>query len=699
MGGGKIDGDGSIVVRGVPENNLRDVDVEIPLGELTVFTGVSGSGKSSLVFDTIAAESQRQLNDTFPAFVRNRLPHLGKPDADEIANLSVSVVVDQQPFSGNARSTVGTAGDLAPLLRLLYSRLGEPHAGYSNVFSFNQPAGMCPRCQGLGHVDDVDEDALVDRSLSLDGGALRFPTFAVGTAYWKRYAHSGLFDNSRPLSRWPKAQLDDLLHAQPRTLTDPPPQWYRSSKFEGVVPRFRRIYLTGRTAAAERVRRTYAADFERVVTTRTCPVCGGGRLRPEVLASRIRGVNIAEASALPVAELRAFLDTVDERSVAPVVDGLVAGLDQMIGIGLGYLHADRVSSTLSGGEAQRVKLVRHLGSSLTRLIYVLDEPSTGLHPADVTRLTALLRRLRDKGNTVLVVEHDPDVIAVADHVVDLGPGAGVDGGRITFEGTVAQLRRASTPTGEWLRRRPALRPRPRCPAGSLVELRGVTDHNLRGVDVDIPAGVLTVLTGVAGSGKSSLLTAATRACPKLHLLDQSALRGSRRSTPLTYLDASDALRTLFATANGVGVEWFSANSTGGCLVCRGTGVVTTELAFMDDVDLPCEACGGRRFNDTALGHPLARTIHRRRPRHHGRRCAGPVRRGRQPAIAGAVARMCRVGLGYLGLGQSLATLSGGERQRLRLARALARPATAYAMDEPTVGLHGSDVARLLGLFD
>lgn len=688
-----------IVVRGARENNLRDVDLRIPFGKITVFTGVSGSGKSSLVFDTIAAESQRQLNETMPAFVRNRLPQLGKPDVDELSNLSVSVLIDQHRFGGNARSTVGTATDLAPLLRLIYSRIGEPHVGYSNVFSFNQPAGMCPSCQGLGVVDDIDVEALIDRSRSLNDGALTFPTFAVGSAYWKRYVWSGLFDNDRPLSRWPKAQLDQLLYAEPRRLEHAPSNWYASSEYEGVVPRFRRLYLSGRTAVADKVKRRYREAFDRAVTTKPCPECGGGRLRGEVLTCRIGGKNIADASMLPVEELVDFIRSIDDRSVAPVLESLITGLEHMIEIGLGYLTLDRVSSTLSGGEAQRVKLVRHLGSSLTRLTYILDEPSTGLHPADVHRLIELLVRLRDKGNTVLVVEHDPDLIKIADQVVDLGPEAGEGGGEIVFQGSLAGLRRSATATGRYLRQKSRLRDRPRISDRVLARVRGASRNNLDGVDLDLPAGILTVLTGVAGSGKSSLLESLLEVCPQLRLVDQSGITGSRRSMPVTFLGVLDPLRRAFARANGVGVEWFSPSSAGKCPVCGGTGVITTELAFMDDVDLPCDACGGTKFNDTALSYTLeGRTIADvlATPAH-----AAAELFHDQPAaeLVDAVRRMDRCGIGYLTLGQSLSTLSGGERQRLKLARELAEPGTAYAFDEPTTGLHGRDVAGLLGLFD
>ena len=688
-----------IVVIGARENNLRDVSLTIPVGKITVFTGVSGSGKSSLVFDTIAAESQRQLNDTFPAFIRNRLPQLGKPDVDAVANLSVAILIDQKQFGGNARSTVGTATDLAPLLRLVYSRIGRPQVGYSNVFSFNQPAGMCPRCQGLGTVDDIDENQLVDTRKSLNEGALRFPTFAVGTAPWKRYAHSGLFDNDKPLSRWPERQLNDLLHSAPRLLDDPPAQWYASAKFEGVLPRFRRVYLSGASGSGDKVRRRYAEDFDRVVTTQACPECGGTRLNPAVLQCRIDGRNIAEASRLPVEDLLGFLRSIGNPAVGPVIDSLAAGLEHLAEIGLGYLSLDRVSSTLSGGEAQRVKMVRHLGSSLTRLTYILDEPSVGLHPADVRRLTDLLITLRDKGNTVLVVEHDPDLIAVADHVVDLGPEAGEHGGTVVFQGTLAGLKRAPTATGSYLRSKKHLVQNPREPRGTLVRVEGAQGHNLRNVTVDIPLGVLTVITGVAGSGKSSLVDEVLASAPSMQLIDQAAVRGGRRSMPLTYLNVLDHLRRAFARANNIGVEWFSANSTGACPICGGLGMITTELAFMDDIDLPCDACGGRRFNDQALSYTLGGLTIADVLATSADAAADLFDSATEPHVSDAVARMRRTGIGYLALGQSLDTLSGGERQRLKLARQLARPVDAYAFDEPTTGLHGRDVAALLTLFD
>jgi len=685
-----------ISVRGARANNLRNIDVDIPAAKITVFTGVSGSGKSSLVFDTIAAESQRQLNDTFPVFVRNRMPQMGKPDVDSIANLSVAIVVDQRPLGGNTRSTVGTAADLAPLLRLIFSRVGEPFAGYSNAFSFNQPAGMCPNCQGLGTVDDVDEDALLDRSRSLNAGALTFPTFAPGTAYWKRYVNSGLFDNDRPVGKWPRRQIEDLLHAEPRVLRNPPPEWYASSKFEGVVPRFRRLYLSG---GAEKARRRYGAEFARVVSSRPCPVCHGARLNPETLSCRIHGRNIADASALPIEELLSFIAAITDPRVAPVRDALRAGLENLVRIGLGYLSLDRVSSTLSGGESQRVKLVRHLGSSLTALIYILDEPSSGLHPADVSRLAELILGLRDKGNTILLVEHDPDLIRIADHVIDLGPGAGSHGGAIVFEGAVGDLARSDTPTARFLHASQKLKARPRPRTGVLAQIDGADRHNLRGVSVQLPEGVLTVLTGVAGSGKSSLLAEIIDRTDGIRLVDQRPMRGTRRSNTLSYLGVLDQLRQDFARSNGVGPEWFSSNSTGRCPVCRGLGVIVTELAFMDDVELPCDACGGRRFNDQALGYTLeGRNISEflALSVEDAGAVVDPVH---QPRIADAVDRVRRTGLGYLRLGQGLDTLSGGERQRLKLARHLADAVTAYAFDEPTTGLHGSDVAALLSLFD
>ncbi|WP_431872648.1 ATP-binding cassette domain-containing protein [Nocardiopsis eucommiae] len=679
-----------ITVTGARENNLRGVDLALPRERLVVFTGVSGSGKSSLVYGTIAAEAQRQLNEAHDSFTRSRMAHLGVPDADRWENLTVTVAVDQRRFGGNARSTLGTATDLAPLLRLLFSRIGRPWTGYSPAFSFNDPGGMCPDCQGLGTLRRIDADALLDDDLSLDQGAIRLRTFAPGTWRWKRYVHAGLFDREKPVGRYTARERDLLLHAEGVRLTDPDPEFPASGVFEGVVPRITRSLLDA-TSVNARDR----DELERVVWRGPCPACGGARLNPAALACRIGRHNIADLSALPVVRLVPEIAAIHDPRVAPVTSALLERLRGLEEVGLGYLSLDRHSATLSGGEAQRVRLVRHLGGALTGLTYVLDEPSAGLHPADVHRLTALLRRLRDKGNTVLVVEHDPDVIEAADHVVDLGPGAGHEGGRVVYEGPVAGLRRAPTPTGRYLRRPRSVRSRTRTPDGS-VEVRGARLHNLRGIDVSVPTGVLTAVTGVAGSGKSSLAHGELpRVRPDAVVLTQGSLHGGPRSTPVTYLGIQDTLRALFARANGVASGWFSANSTGACPTCRGRGVIITDLAFLDDVKTECERCRGLRFNDRALSYTLdGRTI--------AEVLALTAARARE-VLAGPVAesldRMERVGLGYLRLGQSLDTLSGGERQRLRLARELAEPARLYVLDEPTTGLHGGDVAGLVNLFD
>lgn len=680
---------------GARENNLRGVDLVLPRERLTVFTGVSGSGKSSLVHGTIAAESQRQLNEAHDSFTRNRMAHLGVPDADRLENLTVTIAVDQRRFGGNARSTVGTATDLSPLLRLLFSRIGRPWAGYSPAFSFNDPSGMCPECEGLGTVRRIDADALLDPGLSLDEGAIRLRTFAPGSWRWKRYVHAGLFDRAKPVGRYTIEERDLLLHAEGLRLTNPGPEFPVTGVFEGVVPRITRSLLD-----AAKLNQRDRDELEQVVWRGPCPECGGDRLNPTALACRIGPHNIADLCALPVSELGPVVAAVQDPRVAPVTAALLERVRGLEEVGLGYLSLDRTSATLSGGEAQRVRLVRHLGGALTGLTYVLDEPSAGLHPADVHRLTGLLRRLRDKGNTVLVVEHDPDVIAVADHVVDLGPGAGNDGGRVVYEGTVQGLRRADTPTGLYLRHPRAVRARTRVPDGA-VRVRNARLHNLRGVDVDLPAGVLTAVTGVAGSGKSSLAHGELpRVRPDAAVLTQGALHGGPRSTPVTYLGTQDALRGMFARAHGVAPGWFSANSKGACPTCRGRGVIVTDLAFLDDVETVCEDCRGLRFNAQALSYTvdgrtiaevLALTAAQAREVFEGE--AGDA------AVAGALERMDRVGLGYLRLGQSLDTLSGGERQRLRLARELAASARLYVLDEPTTGLHGGDVAGLVALFD
>jgi excinuclease UvrABC ATPase subunit len=683
-----------IRVIGVREHNLKDVSVDIPKQRLTVVTGVSGSGKSSLIFDTIAAESARQLNETFAPFVRNRLPRYGRPEVEAIENLSAAIVVDQKRLGGNARSTVGTITDIYSLMRLLWSRAGRPYAGDSTTFSFNDPQGRCPECDGLGTTRTVDVDRLVDRRKSLDEGPIRFPTFQAGGWTWRTFAESGLFDTGIPLADYTEGEWRALIHG--------------TNDLEGVLQRFQRIWL--RKDPESMKGRTREA-FERVVTQDTCPLCHGARLSPAVLSCRINGRNIAECAALEAEELVEVIKTIDEPAAAPMVAALVAQLERLIAIGLGYLTMDRPTSSLSGGESQRVKMVRHLGSSLTDLTYIFDEPSIGLHPHDVVQLTELLASLRDKGNTVLVVEHDPDVIAVADHVIDLGPGAGRDGGQIVYQGDVAGLAHSYGPTGRHLKDRPSLRQAPRRPTGQL-EIRGATRNNLHNVDVDVPTGVLTVVTGVAGSGKSTLIRGFLPTVDEdVTIIDQGAIRGSRRSSPATYTGILEPIRDLFATENGVDASLFSPNADGACPRCNGLGVIYTDLAFMDPMVSVCERCEGRRFTEDVLRYRL-----------RGLTIADALdlsahdALGVFPEVRSVLERLEEVGLGYLALGRPTNTLSGGERQRLKLADELDRRGTGcearvgvvrdrgegapvHVFDEPTTGLHMADVAGLVELLD
>lgn len=684
----------AIRIRGARENNLRNVTVDVPKKRICVFTGVSGSGKSSLVFDTIAAESQRQLNDTFSTFVRHRLPHHAQPDADALENLSPAIVVDQRRLGGNARSTVGTATDIQALLRLLFSRVGQPFVGYSNVFSFNHPEGMCLECEGLGKVATVDFDRLFDRERSLNQGAIRFSAFAVGGYRWKRYVLSGLFDNDKPLKNYSPEEWETLVHADDVPVTRPLPGWPPTSRYEGVLPRIRRNFLSKQFDDIKGLDRE---EWARLVTRGPCPACHGARLNPQVLGCRIAGRHVADWDAMEASELIAVVRAVDAPLAATVVPALVERLQHLVGIGLGYLSLDRETATLSGGESQRVKMVRHLGSSLTDMSYIFDEPSVGLHARDVARLNDLLGQLRDKGNTVLVVEHDPDVIAVADHVIDMGPGAGKAGGEVVYQGDLAGLLQADTPTGRCLSRSVQLNSTPRQATGWLP-LEHVALHNLKNVSVEIPRGVMTVVTGVAGSGKSSLINGAfVHAYPDTVCIDQGTIGASRRATPATYAGIFDPIRQLFAAANAASASLFSANSSGACPVCKGLGTVETDLAFMEPIVSVCERCQGRRFTDEVLryrwhgndiGAVLALTVAEARGFFDG-----------EDAIAPALARLDDVGLAYLALGQPLSSLSGGERQRLKLATELANSGKLYVFDEPTSGLHLSDIDRLLRLLD
>ncbi|MCK8681276.1 ATP-binding cassette domain-containing protein [Streptomyces lichenis] len=682
-----------IRVQGARENNLKDVSVDLPKRRLTVFTGVSGSGKSSLVFGTVAAESQRLINETYSAFVQGFMPALARPEVDVLEGLTTAIIVDQERMGANSRSTVGTATDANAMLRIVFSRLGEPSAGPAFHYSFNQPAGACPRCEGMGSVTDIDLTQLYDASKSLAEGAITIPGYTPDGWLVRVFASSGFLDPDKPIRDYTETELHDFLHhEQTKVKVD-----NMSLTYEGLVPKVQKSFLSkDRDALQPHIR----AFVDRAVTFTACPDCGGSRLNEAARASQVGGINIADACAMQISDLAAWVRGLRDPSVAPLLATLQQTLDSFVEIGLGYLSLDRPSGTLSGGEAQRTKMIRHLGSSLTDTTYVFDEPTTGLHPHDIQRMNQLLLRLRDKGNTVLVVEHKPEAIAIADHVVDLGPGAGTAGGSVCFEGTVEGLRASGTLTGRHLDDRAALKDSVRKPTGAL-EIRGAHAHNLRDVDVDIPLGVLTVVTGVAGSGKSSLVHQSIPGRQGVVSIDQGAIRGSRRSNPATYTGLLDPIRKAFAKANGVKPALFSANSEGACPHCKGNGVIYTDLAMMAGVATTCEECEGKRFQASVLDHHLG-------GRDISEVLAMPVaeaeeffRAGeaRVPAAHAILHRLADVGLGYLSLGQPLTTLSGGERQRLKLATHMAEKGGVYVLDEPTTGLHLADVEQLLGLLD
>ncbi|WP_030558926.1 ATP-binding cassette domain-containing protein [Streptomyces aureocirculatus] len=677
-----------IQVRGARANNLKNVSLDLPKRRLTVFTGVSGSGKSSLVFATIAAESQRLINETYTAFVQSFLPSVGRPDVDELRNLSAAIVVDQERMGANSRSTVGTATDAYTMLRIIFSRLGEPHIGTSGAFSFNLPDGMCPECEGAGEVSTVDVDQLLDRELSLNEGALTLPYHAVDSWSWQVVVNAGFHDPDKKLRDYTEQEWADLLHKDPVKVK----AGSNGFTYEGLVSKMRRTWLAkDREGLQPHIR----AFVERAVVFARCPLCEGTRLNRAALSSKIDGRNIAECSALQIDELADFIRSIEDTGTAPLLANLLDLLDSLTEIGLGYLSLDRPSGTLSGGEAQRVKMVRHLGSSITDVTYVFDEPTVGLHPHDIQRMNDLLLRLRDKGNTVLVVEHKPEVVAIADHVVDIGPGAGAAGGEICYTGDVAGLRASGTLTGRHLGHRARLREQPRTPRGQ-VSIKDAGLHNLKDVSVDVPLGVLTVVTGVAGSGKSSLIHGHLSGQDGVVVADQSPIRGSRRSNPATYTNLLGPIRNAFAKANGVKAALFSANSEGACHKCNGLGLVYTDLAMMQGVASVCEQCDGKRFTPEVLtyqldGKDISEVL--------GMSIAEAYDffpTGRPHTILG---RLSDVGLGYLRLGQPLNTLSGGERQRLKLAIHMAEKSSTYVLDEPTTGLHLADVDKLLALLD
>ncbi|MFI7287104.1 excinuclease ABC subunit UvrA [Streptomyces anulatus] len=708
-----------IRVHGARENNLKDVSIELPKRRLTVFTGVSGSGKSSLVFATIAAESQRLINETYSAFVQGFMPTQARPDVDVLDGLTTAIIVDQQRMGSDPRSTVGTATDANAMLRILFSRLGKPHIGPPGAFAFNVPSvtasgaitvergnkkavkatfsrtgGMCPRCEGRGSVSDIDLTQLYDDSKSIAEGAFTIPGWK-SDSWWtvRTYAESGFLDPNKPIAEFTKKELEDFLYREPTKVKVEG----ANLTFEGLIPKIQKSFLSKDRESMQPHIREFV---DRAVTFTTCPECEGTRLTEGARSSKIKKISIADACAMEIRDLAEWVRGLDEPSVAPLLEALQQTLDSFVEIGLGYLALDRPSGTLSGGEAQRVKMIRHLGSSLTDVTYVFDEPTIGLHPHDIQRMNDLLLRLRDKGNTVLVVEHKPEAIAIADHVVDLGPGAGTAGGTVCFEGTLEGLRASDTVTGRHLDDRAVLKDEVRKSTGAL-EIRGATSHNLRDVDVDIPLGVLTVITGVAGSGKSSLVHGSIPAGENVISVDQSPIRGSRRSNPATYTGLLEPIRKAFAKANGVKPALFSANSEGACPTCNGAGVIFTDLGMMASVSSPCEDCEGKRFQASVLDYHLG-------GRDISEVLAMSVSEAEEffgsgeaaiPAAHKILDRLVDVGLGYLSLGQPLTTLSGGERQRLKLATHMGDKGGVYVLDEPTTGLHLADVEQLLGLLD
>lgn len=708
-----------IRVHGARVNNLKDVSIEIPKRRLTVFTGVSGSGKSSLVFGTIAAESQRLINETYSAFVQGFMPTLSRPDVDVLDGLTTAIIVDQERMGADPRSTVGTATDANAMLRILFSRLGKPHIGSPSAFAFNVPSvkaagaitiergtrtktvketfnrigGMCPRCEGRGSVTDFDLAQLYDDSKSLNEGALTIPGYSMEGWYGRIFRGCGYFDPDKPIRKFSKKELSDLLYKEPTKIKVDG----INLTYAGLVPTIQKSFLAKDVDAMQPHIRAFV---EKVITFSTCPDCDGTRLSEAARSSKIKKINIADACAMQISDLAQWVRGLDEPSVAPLLAKLAHTLDSFVEIGLGYLSLDRPAGTLSGGEAQRTKMIRHLGSSLTDVTYVFDEPTIGLHPHDIQRMNELLLQLRDKGNTVLVVEHKPEAIAIADHVVDLGPGAGTAGGKVVFEGSLDGLRAAGTLTGRHLDDRASLKPSVRKPSGAL-KVRGASLHNLQQVDVDIPLGVLTVITGVAGSGKSSLIHGSVSGQDGVVTVDQGAIRGSRRSNPATYTGLLDSIRNAFAKANGVKPALFSANSEGACPTCNGAGVVYTDLAMMAGVAAPCEDCEGKRYQAEVLKYKFA-------GKDISEVLAMPVAEAETffasgkaeiPAAHKILSRLADVGLGYLSLGQPLTTLSGGERQRLKLATHMGEKGGVYVLDEPTSGLHLADVEQLLGLLD
>ncbi len=683
-----------IRVHGANQNNLKNINVDIPKHKLTVFTGRSGSGKSSLVFSTLAAESERLLNETYSSYIQNQLTQYEKPDVDQIEHLPVAMVINQKRLGGNSRSTVGTISDIYASVRLLWSRIGEPFVGYSSVFSFNNPSGMCPTCQGLGYVEDIDLNELLDYDKSLNEDAIKFPSFRPDSWRGKRYLYSGLFDNDKKLKDYTKEEMDTFLYTKPKKLKNPPDNWPKTAKFEGLIHRFRRSFLLNDNFEKKR----FLEDVNRVVTTHKCPTCDGKRLNKKILSCKINNLSITDFTALPIDEAITFLENIQDKKANYIIKPLREQLQALSYVGLNYLTLDRQTPSLSGGESQRIKLIRHLNSPLTDLVYIIDEPSVGLHPEDIEKINDIMKSIRDKGNTVLVVEHDPDVIRIADHVIDIGPEAGKHGGEITFTGTYQELLDTHTATGKALNRSHHIKKNIRQPE-NFLHLKNINNNNLKNVSIDIPKNILSVLTGVAGSGKSSLLKAGLYNRSDTTFIDQKPVHASNRSNLLTYMDLFDGVREFYSNETGLKKSMFSYNSEGACPECNGKGVIKTELAFMPDFSQICEVCKGTRYRPEVLaakvnGYSIADVL------------ALTVEEGidmfsHNHKIYSRLNHLQATGLHYMTLGQSLDTLSGGEIQRVKLSRYLDQSATdeIFVFDEPTTGLHEDDIPTLLSCFE
>jgi excinuclease UvrABC ATPase subunit len=681
----------AIIIKGARENNLKNISLEVPKNSITVFTGVSGSGKSSLVFETIGAEAQRQINETYDSYIRSRMPHYGIPDVDFIANLNVAIIINQKRIGGNARSTVGTITDIYTLLRLLFARIGEPFVGYSMVFSFNNPNGMCPACEGLGTVTEINLERLIDKNKSLNEGAINFTAFKPGGWRWSRYVYSGYFDNDKKIKNYTKAELDMLLYAEEHKPKKPSKEWGKTVLYEGIIPRIKRSFLKKESKEYKRKE----AELREIFHRQICPECKGARLNQKVLSCKVRGKNIAECSDMQIDALVESLKTIKHAPVKSVLNELIQKLTHLSDIGLNYLSLSRETSSLSGGESQRIKMVKHLGSSLSELLYIFDEPSIGLHPSDVDRINKLILQLRDKGNTVLIVEHDPDVIRIADHVVDMGPRAGKHGGHIVYEGPLEGLKYAQSVTATYWQKKRTINIHPRI-GNSFLWVKNAMLHNLKNVSVQIPEHVITVVTGVAGSGKSSLINHVLPSQhPHIKLIDQGALHGSRRSHLASYTGIFDLIRESFAKENHVRASLFSANAEGACPECRGLGVITLDLAFMDEVEHPCDLCKGTGYKPDVLRYKwksknivevLKMTVEESVTFFEDKRTQDLLN------------RINDMGLGYMTLGQPLSTFSGGERQRLKLAIQFDERGQIFVFDEPTTGLHPSDIEKLMVIF-